>query len=88
MSRFWQTKPKKDKAEDWKPKPPRRVIIDEKHLRASTSCPECHGRGYKVVGSRPDDMGGKDMRVMAYCECVTRQLGKADREATIVVRSP
>jgi hypothetical protein len=90
MSKFWQTKPKKDKQEDWKPRKPRKVVIDEKHLRASPSCPECRGRGYKVVNTIfPVDAGGKGVNVMAYCECVTRQLPKAEVEtASIVLRSP
>jgi Zn ribbon nucleic-acid-binding protein len=80
MSRFWQTKPKKD--DDWRPKRPRKVVIDEKHLLASRSCPECRGRGYIVMAR------GDGVRVMTYCGCVTRQLSKADREGTIVLRSP
>lgn len=81
MTKFWQTKPKKDK-DDWKPKP-RKIVIDEKHLLASRSCPNCHGRGY-TTEDRPDGV-----RVMAYCGCVTRQVPQAEREtATIVLRSP
>jgi hypothetical protein len=86
MTKFWQTKPKKEKPEDRKP---RKLVIDEKCLNASKSCPWCHGRGYLVVGAQPSASGGKPVSIMAYCECVVRQLSLAERKlSTIVLRSP
>jgi hypothetical protein len=73
---------KKPKKNDLKPRP-YKLVIDERHLLASRSCPNCRGRGY-TTEDRPDGV-----RVMTYCGCVTWQVPKAERaEALIVLRSP
>lgn len=77
MTKFWQTKPKKEKQEDWKKPLFRKPLCKEVHLKPNPSC-ACGGTGWVV-----------QEHATALCWCIMSQVQKAERDKTaIVLRSP